>query len=403
MSVARWLTIGLGIITIALAACQRKPGAAPASSAHTEHPAAAPTALAMPGMEMAPGKVAAEAKVGEGKVAAAMPPGSIKLSPDRQQLLGVVLTPVAMRPMTRDVRTVGRVEYDERRLAFVNTKFAGWIERLDVDFTGVFVQKGQTLMAIYSPELVSAQEEYLLALRAVRSLPAGTNVSRELLDATRRRLLSWDIREDHIKDLETTGKTRRTLDIHSPISGYVIEKMALQGLRVEAGMNLYKIADTSHVWIDAAIYEYEVPLIKLGQEATVDLSYAPGEVLRGKVSYVYPYLDEKTRTVRVRLEFSNPRGALKPGMYADVVLRAKGDDALAVPQTAVLDTGSRKLVFVSRGEGRFDPREIKTGYLAGGYYQVLEGLAQGEKVVTSANFLIDSESQLSTATGQMKH
>ena len=305
--------------------------------------------------------------------------------------------------MTRDVRTIGRVEYDERRLAFVNTKFAGWIERLDVDFTGVFVQKGQTLMAIYSPELVSAQEEYLLALRAVRSLPAGTNVSSELLDATRRRLLSWDIREDHIKDLETTGKTRRTLDIHSPISGYVIEKMALQGLRVEPGMNLYKIADTSRVWIDAAIYEYEVPLIKLGQEATVDLSYAPGEVLRGKVSYVYPYLDEKTRTVRVRLEFPNPRGALKPGMYADVVLRAKGDDALAVPQTAVLDTGSRKLVFVSRGEGRFDPREIKTGYLAGGYYQVLEGLAQGEKVVTSANFLIDSESQLSTATGQMKH
>lgn len=390
MNVARWLTIGLGLVTIILAACQRKPGTAPASSAHTEHPTAAPTAPAMPGMEMAPSKEAA-----------AMPPGSVTLSPDRQQLLGVVLTPVAMRPMTREVRTVGRVEYDERRLAFVNTKFAGWIERLDVDFTGVFVQKGQTLMAIYSPELVSAQEEYLLALKAVRSMPQGS--SRGLLEASRRRLLLWDVQAKHIDELERTGKTSRTLDIHSPISGYVIEKMALQGLRVEPGMNLYKIADISRVWIDAAIYEYEVPLIKLGQDAMVDLSYAPGEVLRGKVSYVYPYLDDKTRTVRVRLEFPNPHTALKPGMYADVVLKAERGDALAVPQTAVLDTGSRKLVFVSRGEGRFDPREIKTGYLAGGYYQVLEGLAEGEKVVTSANFLIDSESQLSTAIGQMKH
>jgi Cu(I)/Ag(I) efflux system membrane fusion protein len=373
------------------AACRQKP-AQPALAAPS-----------MPGMEMGGGKEAPPTKTGEGKGMAALPAGSIRVSPDRQQFLGVVLTPVVMRPMTREVRTVGRVEFDERRLAFVNTKFAGWIERLDVDFTGVFVQKGQTLMAIYSPELVSAQEEYLLALKAARSLPAGTNVSRDLLDATRRRLLSWDIREDHIKGLEATGKTRRTLEIHSPISGYVIEKMALQGLRVEPGMNLYKIADISRVWIDAAIYEYEVPLIKLGQEATVDLSYSPGEVLRGKVSYIYPYLDEKTRTVRVRLEFPNPHAALKPGMYADIVLRAKSDEALAVPQTAVLDTGSRNLVFVSRGEGRFDPREIKTGYLAGGYYQVLEGLAQGEMVVTSANFLIDSESQLSTSTGQMKH
>jgi Cu(I)/Ag(I) efflux system membrane fusion protein len=353
-------------------------------------------------MEMGESKQVPGTMAGESKEMASMPPGSIRLSPDRQQLIGVVLTPVAVRPMTREVRTVGRVEYDERRLAFVNTKFAGWIERLDVDFTGVFVRKGQTLMAIYSPELVSAQEEYLLALKATRSMAQAAS-SRELLEASRRRLLLWDIRPEHIDELERTGKASRTLDIHSPISGYVIEKMALQGLRVEPGMNLYKIADISRVWIDAAIYEYEVPLIELGQDATVDLSYAPGEVLRGRVSYVYPYLDEKTRTVRVRLEFPNPHGALKPGMYADVVLKAERGEALAVPQTAVLDTGSRKLVFVSRGEGRFDPREIKTGYLAGGYYQVLEGLAQGDKVVTSANFLIDSESQLSTATGQMKH
>ncbi len=340
--------------------------------------------------------------VKEGGKEAGMPTGAVRLSPDRQQFLGVVLTPVEKRRLARQIKTVGRVEYDERRLAFVNTKFGGWIERLDVDFTGVFVRKGQTLMAIYSPELVSAQEEYLLALKAVRSMPSGTS-SRELLDAARRRLLLWDIRQEHIDELERTGRARRTLEIHSPISGYVIEKMALQGLRIEPGMNLYKIADISRVWIDAAIYEYEVPLIRLGQEATVALPYTPGETLAGKVSYVYPYLDEKTRTVKVRVEFQNPEEKLKPGMYGEVLFRSDQGEALAVPKSAVLDTGSRKLVFVSRGEGRFDPREIRTGYLAGDYYQVLEGLQAGEQVVTSANFLIDSESQLSTATGAMKH
>lgn len=339
----------------------------------------------------------------EKKPISGLPAGSIRLSADRQQFLGVVLTPVVARQLAREIRTVGRVEYDERKLAFVNTKFAGWIERLDVDFTGVYVRKGQTLMSIYSPELVSAQEEYLLALKAVRSMPRGASTSSELLDASRRRLLSWDIRESHIQDLERTGRAQRTLDIHSPISGYVIEKMALQGLRIEPGMNLYKIADISRVWVDAAIYQNEVSLVKLGQEATVQLSYAPGETLTGRVAYVYPYLDQETRTVTVRIEFANPEAKLKPGMYAEVLLRSDQGEALAVPKSAVLDTGSRKLVFVSRGEGRFDPREIRTGYLAGDYYQVLEGLRAGEQVVTSANFLIDSESQLSTATGQMKH
>jgi Cu(I)/Ag(I) efflux system membrane fusion protein len=341
--------------------------------------------------------------MGEKTAMPGLPAGSVRLSADRQQFLGVVLTPVVPRRLAREIRTVGRVEYDERRLAFVNTKFSGWIERLYVDFTGVYVRKGQTLMSIYSPELVSAQEEYLLALKAVRSMPEGASSSRELLDASRRRLLLWDIRESHIRDLEKTGRARRTLEIHSPSSGYVIEKMALQGLRVEPGMNLYKIADISRVWIDAAIYQNEVPLVKLGQEATVQLSYAPGETLTGRVAYVYPYLDEETRTVTVRIEFANLEAKLKPGMYAEVLLRSDQGEALAVPKSAVLDTGSRKLVFVSRGEGRFDPREIRTGYLAGDYYQVLEGLRAGEQVVTSANFLIDSESQLSTATGQMKH
>jgi len=372
-----------------VAAHEGHSAAKPSAARQAESPPSAPDEMAGTAMEA-------------GRATPGLPPGAIRLSPDRQQLLGVVLTTVEKRQLAREIRTVGRVEYDERKLAFVNTKFGGWIERLDVDFTGVFVRKGQRLMAIYSPELVSAQEEYLLTMRAARALP-GSQGGRELLDAARRRLLSWDIWESHIKELEATGRAQRILDIHSPISGYVIEKMALQGLRVEPGMNLYKIADITRVWIDAAIYEYEVPLIKLGQEATVDLSYAPGEVLRGRVSYIYPYLDEKTRTVRVRVEFPNPHGNLKPGMYADVVLRSERGEALAVPQTAVLDTGSRKLVFVSRGEGRFDPREIKTGYVAGGYYQVLEGLKPGEKVVTSANFLIDSESQLSTSTGQMKH
>jgi Cu(I)/Ag(I) efflux system membrane fusion protein len=400
MKATPWLVAVLGLVGFALASCNRKPAAAPDASAHAAHPAATPASPAMAGMEMGPqGNAAAEK---EGQPLATLPAGSIRLSPDRQQFIGVVLARVEPRRLSREVRTVGKVEYDERRLAFVNTKFAGWIERLDVDFTGVFVRKGQTLMAIYSPELVSAQEEYLLALKAARSMSQGQS-SRELLEASRRRLLLWDILPEHIDELERTGKARRTLDIHSPISGYVVEKMALQGLRVEPGMNLYKVADISRVWIDAAIYEYEVPLIKLGQDAIVTLPYEPGQELHGKVSYVYPYLDETTRTVTVRIEFPNPEGKLKPGMYADVTFRSDQGEALAVPKSAVLDTGSRKLVFVSRGEGRFDPREIKTGYLAGDYYQVLEGLKAGEQVVTSANFLLDSESQLSTAMGAMKH
>lgn len=337
-----------------------------------------------------------------------LPPGSINIAADRQQFLGVTYTTVQTRPLVRQVKTVGRVEYDERKLGFVNTKFSGWIERLHVDFTGVYVGKGQTLMSLYSPELVSAQMEYLQAIKAVRAIPRDADPSivarsRELVTAARRRLQLWDVRDDHIRELEKTGTPRRTLEIHSPISGYVIEKPALLGMRVEPGMNLYKIADVSRVWIDADIYEYEVPLIKLGQIATVQLSYAPGAVFKGRVSYIYPYLDPMTRTVKVRVEFENPGNKLKPGMFADVVFDSNLGSMLVVPETAVLDTGSRKLVFVSRGEGRFDPRDIKTGYQGGGLYQVLDGLREGEKVVTSANFLIDSESQLSTATSKMKH
>ncbi len=393
MSTVRLVTAALLVLLGAMAVgCRKEPAEKRPASERPDEKAKAPGS-----MEMAPGETMP-----------AVPVGSVRLSPDRQQLLGVVLATVERRQLAREVRTVGRVEYDERKLAFVNLKFGGWIERLIVDFTGVFVRKGETLMEVYSPELVSAQEEYLLALRASRSVSAGTDSSaigttKELITAAERRLLLWDIREEHIVDLAHTGKARRTLEVHSPVDGYVIEKMALQGMRFEPGMNLYKIADISRVWIDAAIYEYEVPLIRLGQGATVILPYSPGETLRGRVSYVYPYLDEQTRTVRVRLEFRNAGAKLKPGMYGEVVLQSDQGEALAVPKSAVLDTGNRKLVFVSRGEGRFDPRDIQTGYLAGDYYQVLSGLAPGEQVVTSANFLIDSESQLSTATGQMKH
>ena len=384
------LVIPLVLLTV-LAACRRKEEPAEAS-AHAGHGAAPAAADPLAGMNSA----------------AKLPPGSINIAADRQQFLGVAFTTVAIRPLVRQVKTVGRVEYDERKLGFLNTKFSGWIERLYVDFTGVYVGKGQTLMSFYSPDLVSAQQEYLQAIKAVHAIPPGADPSilarsRELVTAARRRLQLWDIHDEHIRELERTGRPRRTLEIHSPISGYVIEKSALLGMRVEPGMNLYKIADVSRVWIDADIYEYEVPLIKFGQIATVQLSYAPGAVFKGRVSYIYPYLDPMTRTVKVRIEFDNPGNKLKPGMFADVVFDSNLGSMLVVPETAVLDTGSRKLVFVSRGEGRFDPRDIKTGYQGGGLYQVLDGLREGEKVVTSANFLIDSESQLSTATSKMKH
>jgi Cu(I)/Ag(I) efflux system membrane fusion protein len=330
----------------------------------------------------------------------------VTLSPTKRQLTGVTVGPVERRPLTRVIRTVGRVEVDERRVAHLHIKFEGYIHDLFVNTTGERVEAGQPLFSIYSPELLATQEEYLLALKGVKQLsdsrfPEISTGAQSLLEATRTRLRLWDIEEVHLKELEETGRPAEHLVIHSPISGVVLEKMAVVGMKAEPGEELYKIADLSTVWVLADFYESEIPLIRPGQRATITVDAYPGERFHGVARYVYPYLEPETRTVKVRFEFPNPIGKLKPQMYATVELQVDLGTRLAVPTAAVLETGVRQIVFVAKGDGRYEPRTIRLGQRAEGWVEVLEGLKENEQVATSANFLIDSESRLQAATNAM--
>ena len=329
------------------------------------------------------------------------------LSPERLQAVGVKFELVKRRSLDRVIRTVGQVEIDERRLAHVNIKLEGWIDELFVNSTGERVTKSQKLFTLYSPELVATQTEYLLALKSQRTLgrsayPEVAEGAESLLDVTRRRLRLWDITEDHLQDLERTGIVLRTLPIHAPQSGTVIKKVALAGMHVNPGDELYTIADLSHVWLLADIYEYELPFIKTGQTATVTLSYAPQTVLQGRIAFLYPTLDTQTRTAKVRFELANPREQLKPGMYANVELKIPLGTRLVVPSDAILDSGERQLIFIHLGGGQLEWRTVKLGVRAGDWVEVLAGLKENEHIVTSANFLLDSESQLKAAVSGMK-
>jgi len=341
----------------------------------------------------------------EGKMVE-LAPGTVQISSERQQLTGVRTEAIAMRELTKTIRAVGRVDYNEKAITIVNTKVGGWIEKLFVDYTGKLVNKGQPLLSIYSPELVSTQEEYLLALRGKRelsssSLPEIIQGSVSLLESTKKRLLFWDITEDQIDQLEKSGTIQKTLLLYSPANGYVIEKDAFDGKYISPGETLYRIADLSTVWVNAEVYEYEIPFIRVGQEARITLSYFPGEVFTGKAIYIYPYLDQASRTVAVRFELSNPHGKLKPNMYANVDIKVYVGKKLAIRDEAVLDSGKRQIAFVDKGQGYFEPRELKVGAKVENYYEILSGVKEGERVVTSANFLIDSESKLKEAAGAM--
>jgi Cu(I)/Ag(I) efflux system membrane fusion protein len=331
----------------------------------------------------------------------------LTVSPERLQSIGVKFELAKRQPLDKVIRTVGLVEIDERRLAHVNIKLEGWIDALFVSSTGERVKKGQILFTVYSPELVATQTEYLLALKSHRTLgestfPEVAEGAKSLLEAARRRLKLWDITEDHVEDLERTGEVLRTLPIHAPASGTVIKKVALAGIHVNPGDELYTIADLSHIWINADIYEYELPFIKVGQTATVTLSYDPGTVLRGRIAFIYPTLDAQTRTAKVRFELANPGERLKPGMYTNVELKAPLGTRLVVSTDAILDTGERQLIFIHLGGGQLEWRTVKLGIRAENWVEVLEGLKEDEHIVTSANFLIDSESQLKAAVGGMK-
>ena len=325
----------------------------------------------------------------------------VKISRDRQQMMGVTVEEAKIMNLEDSIRTVGRVVPDETRLHHVHTKFEGFIEELFVDYVGKFVRRGQPLFSIYSPELVATQKEYLLALRAQDQFgPLGSSPTLDgidLLGSARQRLSLWDISADQIAQLEKTGQPIRAFNIYSPVTGFVTAKTAVQGMRVMPGDSLYDIIDLSTVWVLADVHEVNLPFVRMGQPAEVRLSYQPGKVWKGRVTYLYPTLEEKTRTVKVRLELPNSGGTLKPEMFADVEFKGSLGKALAVPESAVLSTGERTLVFVTNGEGAFEPREVTTGMKVRNYYEIKSGLSAGERVATGANFLIDSESKLKAA------
>lgn len=327
---------------------------------------------------------------------------TIALTPEKRQLLGLRSELVREAEVEHTIRTVGRVTVDERRVHHVHTKYDGYVEKLYVDFTGKFVKRGEPLLSIYSPDLVATQQEYLLALRAQREFDASgaAGVARGgqgLLEAARQRLLFWDIETSDIERIGASGQVLRTLDLHAEMSGYVTQKMAFHGMRVTPMDILFDMADLSHLWVLADIYESDLPAVRVGMQGELSVPYEPGRVWRGPVTYIAPTVEEKTRTVKVRIEIDNVGDRLKPEMFADVLLRAALGKGLIVADDAIVNAGDRKLVFLDRADGTLVPREVVLGPKVGGGSQVLQGLAAGDRVVTSANFLLDSESSLKAA------
>jgi RND family efflux transporter MFP subunit len=329
----------------------------------------------------------------------ATPRVDVTIDPRRQQLIGVRTVSVTRDSIGQAVRAVGAVRYNETRLTDVNVKVEGWIRELFVDATGQPVQKGQPLFTLYSPDLLSTQQEYLLALKTrdqlqQSTIPDARSRADDLVASARQRLTLWDLPADALGALEEKRQAIEAVVVRSPASGFVIEKQAIAGLHVVPGQSLYKVANLSTVWVEADVYETELSGVRAGLAAAVTVDAYPGEKFNGRVTYLYPYLDEKTRTNKVRLEMANSGGRLKPGMYANVELKVGTGTGLIVPTNAVLDSGTEQVVFVAQGDGRFEPRTVKIGRRLGDTTQILEGVKEGEQVATGATFFLDSESQL---------
>ena len=325
--------------------------------------------------------------------------GTVQLSADQLRQFGVTFGSVEERTLASSVRAVGVVTVDESRLTDVTARFAGYVERLYVDETGQRVHKGQPLMEIYSPELVAAEQELLIAATLQHSIgessvPGVPMPPTDLMTAAKQRFAQWDISDAQIDEVLRTGKVRRTLTLNAPASGIVLEKNVVQGQAIQAGAMLYRIANLGNVWIDVALREQDASAVRAGSHAAVELTSYPGRPIDGRVEYVYPTLDQSARTVRARIAVPNPVGLLKPGMYATVTLTTPSRRALTVPTSAVLNTGQRMLVFMDMGGGNLMPMHIVTGRTAGEYTEVLSGLDAGQRVVTSAQYLLDSESNL---------
>ncbi len=330
------------------------------------------------------------------------PRGDVTIDPRRQQLIGVHTVAATRAALSPTIRTIGAVRYDETRLADVNLKVEGFIRDLFVDYTGQPITKGQPLFTLYSPDVLTTETEYVMAIKTrdlmrESQLPDARERADQLVAAARQRLALWDVAPAEIRTLEEQRQPSATVTFRSPATGFVIEKQALKGLHIMPGQSLYKIADLSVVWVEADVYEADLALLRVGQHAAVTLDAYPGERFAGKVLYIYPYVDEKTRTAKVRFAFPNRGGRLKPGMYANVELSMASAMAVLVPTNAVLDSGKEQIVFVAKGDGHFEPRRVTIGRRSGEQIQIVQGVKEGEQVATGATFFLDSESQLRAA------
>jgi RND family efflux transporter MFP subunit len=329
------------------------------------------------------------------------------ISPARQQLIGVRTAEVTHQALDTTIRTVGVIEYDETRVAEIHTKIAGWADRVSVDFVGKQVRKGQPLFTIYSPDLVATQREYLLALKADRQLSGSTiqetrDGARSLLEATRERLRLWDVTDAQVEELARTGQPRRTLTVYSPFTGIVLERNAFPGMYITPEMATFKIADLSTLWVIGQVFEYELGMMKLGQPAEIEFPYGQTtRKLSGRITFIYPEIDPQTRRAKVRIEFRNPGLEFKPQSFVTVLIKSSGGHQLAIPQEAVIDTGAEQYALLALPDGYFEPRPVKVGPPVTQFYPVREGLQHGDRVVTSAQFLIDSETNLQAAMQSM--
>ena len=328
----------------------------------------------------------------------------VQLSPERMQSIGVRTGRVQRKAVNDEIRVTGNVAVDETRLAYVQVRYAGYVQRVFADATYQYLRKGQPLFTIYSPDLAATEREYLVAKEnqqrvAASTVPGVTEGAASLLEATTERLKQWGVPQQEITRLESTGQVQQELTVESPVSGYITERNALPNLTVQPDTRLYTVADLSTVWVFAEVFQNDLGRIKIGDRATLSVDAYPGRTFEGRVNFIYPQVDTMTRTVRARLAFSNPGLKLTPGMFVNVALKLGGGTQLVIPATGVLQSGIQQVVFVNRGNGYLEPREVELGARAGDDFVVLKGLKEGEEIVTSANFLVDSESQLQAALG----
>jgi RND family efflux transporter MFP subunit len=331
---------------------------------------------------------------------------NISLSPEKRQLIGLSLTPVEKRELTRNIRVPAVVTHDETRYGRIAPRFGGWVRKLHVNFTGAPIDKGQPLFTVYSPELFSAETEYLIAWREVQRLNADVSgeqrsTATNLLGTAQRRLELWEIGEAEIRALEERGTASDERLFRSPVGGHVLAKTAVEGMAFKAGESLYEVADLSHLWLDAWVSESDLPLMEIGLEGNITFPYLGNKTLTATITFLYPHIDPQTRRGRVRLEMDNPERLLRPDMWASVAIRVPLGDKVLVPTSAVIDTGQRFVAFVDGEDDRLQPREVKVGLKTDDHYEVLAGLEEGEHVVTRALFLVDSESQLKAAIAAM--